>query len=66
LRPDPVTSATFPSSLPMPLSLLQCLHRTPHLGSDVESIFTCAKAAEHVVADCIAHGSLRVPPNSGN
>src|SRR5271165_1110370 len=30
LRPDPVTSATFPSSLPMPLSLLRCLHRTPH------------------------------------
>src|ERR1700758_2113795 len=30
LRPDPVTSATFPSSLPMPLSLLPCLHRTPH------------------------------------
>src|SRR5215831_4341454 len=38
----------------MPLSLLHCLHRTPHLGSDVESIFTCAKAAEHVVAGCIA------------
>src|SRR5262249_34337869 len=59
LRPDPVTSATFPSSLPMPLSLLQCLHRTPHLGSDVKSIFTCAKAVEHVAADCIARMDFR-------
>src|SRR5262249_15429808 len=59
LRPDPVTSATFPSSLPMLLSLLQCLHRSPHLGSDVESIFACAKAVEHVVAGCIARKDRR-------
>src|SRR6516165_9966210 len=39
----------------MPLSLLQCLLRMPHLGSDVESIFTSAKAVEHVAAGCIAH-----------
>src|SRR6516162_4452692 len=33
LRPDPVTSATFPSSLPMPPSPLRYLHRTPPLGA---------------------------------
>jgi hypothetical protein len=35
------------------------LHRTPHLGSDVESIFTCAKAVEHKVAGCIARMDRR-------
>ena len=35
------------------------MHRTPHLGSDVESIFTCANAVQHVVADCIARMDRR-------
>jgi hypothetical protein len=35
------------------------LHRTPHLGSNVENIFNCAKAVGHVVADCIARTDRR-------
>src|SRR5262245_16550426 len=55
----------LPCELAHALSLLQCLHRTPKLGSDVESNFTCAKAVEHVVAHCIARIDPRaLLPNS--
>jgi hypothetical protein len=35
------------------------LHRTPHLGSDLESIFTCARSVEPVVAGYIARMDRR-------